>query len=229
MGIQGSFCVTVMNDVAFTSIAFEDQRYIDQLHRLNESIRALYPLNQFTYWENEYPPGSRSFGDSLYGFKPHCVEFLRSLGYKKIVWFDPACILVDKVDYWFDIINEYGVIAAKDDNLLSNFSGPIVLDYFNVSRDYILAEGYHLVGGSLYVFNFDLQKSVDIFEMWKKCEMASMFGSAGTQWCPEWRSNRNDETAMALSLYHNGSKPVPYDLCKYNNGPGSIVIKDHFK
>ncbi len=218
-----------MTDTIFLNVAFGDYRYIEQQERCNASIRAVYPDANIKSWTNEYPEGSRTHRESLYGFKVHAVKWAMQQGYKKIIWMDCACILQKEVDYWFCLNEKYAVVAAKDDNLLKNhISDKYVAKYL----DCISAEtwsNWHLVGGSLYVFDFSLEKCHEIFEGWWADEMTGYFGSQHEQATRQINKHRHDESSMAVNLYANESEPVPYDICRYNNGPGSIVTKLHFK
>lgn len=206
-----------MTDFIFISVAF-GPRYIEQQKRLHESICKFYSPAHHLSWTDCMPPGAKSHAESLYGFKVHAVKYALDKGYKKIIWIDTACILQDKVDYWFTLIDKYGVVAAKDDNKLCNHIGVSALMKYSLIS---IPGHYHLVGGSLYVFNFDNPLCCKIFEHWKWIESKGGFADE--------KKHRHDESCMAMSLYLNGSEPTPYDVARYNNGPESIVIKDHFK
>lgn len=203
-----------MDQIALVSIAFGDQRYLDQLNRLLESIEAYEPDAAVFTWVNEMPPGAKAHTESYYGFKFHAINHVRSLGYTKIVWFDPAVYLVAPLtDYW-DIVKQYGVVAAKDDNKLSPYTKDEQYEYFLSSRlDYM-----HLVGGSIYVFDFELGLCNAIFNEWANSEAAGLF-----------HMGRNDESCMALALYACGSEPTPYDVARYNGSGNDICKKLHFK
>jgi hypothetical protein len=213
-----------MTDFIFLSVAF-GERYIEQQTRLEKSIRLIYPSARHAKWTDCYPPGSQTHKESLYGFKPCAIEHALQIGYRKIIWLDTACILQQPVDYWFSLVKNYGVIAAKDDNKLEKCIGDKALNYFG-NPD---ISDMHLVGGSLYVFDFDLPLCQKIFTTWEKAEYSGMFGSQAEQSSGKINSHRHDESCMAMALYLNGSEPVPCDVAKYNQGPDSIIIKDHFK
>jgi len=208
----------------FVSVAFGDQRYLDQQKRLNESILAIYPNAPILQWTNELPPGSPKFYDSLYGFKPHAVKVALDRGYKRIIFFDPACILMGPVDFYQDIVKDYGVLAVRDENKLPAFCYKKALEHFGLDRHKIA--NWHLVGGSFYYFDFDLPLCHTIFNKWYDAEKKGLFGSQYDQASGKLHGHRSDEAIMALALYTSGSRPL-IDA-KYR-GDGCIVAKDHFK
>lgn len=215
-----------MTDVAFVSVAFGDKRYIEQQAKLNHSIRQIYPDASIFYWTDKMPPGSRSFSQSLYGFKPHAVKAALDDGFKKIMFFDPAIVLTDKIDYYQEIVKDYGVLAAQDDNKLTNFCSDAALRYAGVER--WAMQDWHLVGGSFYYFDFNLKLCQDIFDNWMTSEKMGLFGSQAEQASGKLdHGHRNDEAMMALALYIEGSKPLTGDV-RYNCD-GGITKKYHFK
>lgn len=204
------------NNFAIVSVAF-GHRYIEQLHRLKTSVRDIYPEIEMFTWIDTYPQGAKPHKVSPYGFKVHAVNEARKQGYDRIIWMDTALILRQPVDYWFDLVPFYGVIAAKDDNLLINHIGDKALEYYGQPD----LTGYHLVGGSVFVFDFSVGLCRRVFNHWERAEKDGMFASDG--------KHRHDESALAIALYLNASEPTPYDVCRYNNGEDSIVLKKHFK
>lgn len=214
-----------MTDFIFTSVAF-GPRYIEQQQRLHASICEHYSADHHIQWTDTLPPGSKPHRESLYGFKVHAVKYALDKGYNKIIFLDPACILQKKVDYWFKIISKYGVIAAKDDNQLEKHIGDSAMFWYSKMS---IPWQWHLVGGSVYVFDFNLPLCQKIFHSWEIAEEHGIFGSQKEQSSGKINKHRNDESCMAMSLYLWGSRPVPYDICRYNNGPESIIIKQHFK
>lgn len=215
-------------EIAFTSVAFGDKRYIEQQTRLKHSILQIYPDAPLFFWTNEMPPGARPMNESLYGFKPHAVQYAWDQGYKKIMFFDPAIILMKPIDFYQEKVKEYGVCCAQDDNKLSPFCGDGALKYMDLTREEI--KDWHLVGGSFYYFDFDLPLCNDIFQEWGMSEVNGYFGSQQEQASGKLQGHRNDEAMMALALYTNGSKPMSGDV-RYNceNKDLCILDKKHFK
>jgi hypothetical protein len=217
-----------MNAPCFVSVAFGNKRYLEQQERLKHSIQMIYPDAPLFFWTNEMPPGSRSFNESLYGFKPHAVKAALDAGYKKVMFFDPACILMKPIDFYQEKVKEYGVCCARDDNKLSPFCYDKALDYFKLKRADI--KDWHLVGGSFYYFDFDVPLCNVIFKDWIDCEKFGLYGSQREQASEQLKGHRNDEAIMALCLYGNGSKPMSDDV-RYNceNDEVAIIKKFHFK
>lgn len=209
-----------MEQIAFLTVAVDDPRYIEQQKRLIQSIEKFHPEAKIFKWTNEYPPESRSMSESMYGFKVHAVNHARSQGYWKIVWLDTACVLVDRVDDYFELTNEYGVVAAEDANKLKQYCHPLAWNWFKT----VINDTFHLVGGSLFVFDFNLPLCERIFYKWEQAEADGQFGTNETR-----AGHRHDESCLSLALYTSGSKPVPYSECRYNDVPNPILIKKHFK
>jgi hypothetical protein len=214
--------------VVFVSVAFGDKRYLEQQERLKHSIKLIYPDAPLYFWTNEMPPGARSMSDSLYGFKPHAVRFAYDQGYTKIMFFDPAIILMKPIDFYQEKVKEYGVCCARDDNKLSPFCSDKALSAFDLDREKI--KDWHLVGGSFYYFDFTIQLCKEIFHLWISSEKAKLFGSQQEQASGKLQGHRNDEAMMALALYMSGSKPMSDDV-RYNceNKEVEILAKAHFK
>lgn len=219
-----------MNDFIVLSIAFGDPRYSDQLLNLKRRLFRFHPTIPFHYWvDGEMPPGAKPFTDSMYGFKVWAVNYARENDFKKIIWLDPACFLVDELYPFFDLVKQYGVVAAQDDNLLCNYCSFEAFKYFDNNRVESRINNEHLCGGSVYIFDFDIPLCSTIFEKWKQAEIDGMFGSQQELASGKHESHRNDESIMALSLYSSGSSPVPYDKCRYNDVSDAIIKKRHFK
>lgn len=217
-----------MNDLCFVSVAFGDKRYIEQQARLKHSIQMIYPYAPLFFWTDEMPPGARSMGDSLYGFKPHAVNYAVSQGYKKVMFFDPAIILMKPIDFYQEKVKEYGVCCARDDNKLSHFFGDRALKHYGQSRDDI--KDWHLVGGSFYYFDMDVPLSKKILDKWTIAEIMGLFGSQKEQAYGKLQGHRNDEAIMAVLLYLYGIGPMHGDV-RYNceNKELCILDKKHFK
>ena len=206
--------------VAILSLAVDDGRYIAQQERLNESIKKHLPECKVFNWTNSYPEGSSSHKESPYGFKVHAVNEARKQGFKKIIWVDTACIFVNgEIEYWFGLVKKYGVLAQADDNNLSKFVDPKCYKWFKKTEEQSLKDDERLVGGSLYVFDFEVPLCVSVFAAWEAAEKHGQFAGS--------RKHRHDETCMALALYMMGSQPQ--HSMRYNCENNPIIIKKHFK
>lgn len=210
--------------IAFVCVAF-GSAYVEQQKRLKESILSIYPDADLIFWTDELPPGSKRFSESLYGFKPHAVQCASELGFTKIAFFDPACILMGKLDYYQELVKDYGVIAVQDDNKLPQYCYRKATDYFKLDRHQII--DWHLVGGSFYYFDFELPLCDYVFYKWMDAERAGLFGSQQEQASNKLHGHRSDEAIMSLALYTSGSKPLAEDT-RYRCD-GCIVDKKHFK
>lgn len=207
-------------DIAICTVAF-GELYIMQQGRL---LRSIPPGYDVLAWTNDYPPGSRTFENSLYGFKVHAVTHARNKGFKKIIWLDTACIVHDHLDYLFHS-DMPPVVAVRDESKLIDTISDKALAYYGKPFD----KSWHLVGGSMYAFSFNEPDCEFIFNHWAKAEADGIFGSAHEQASEQINKHRHDESCMAMALYCNGYEPVTPEQARYCIGDKSIVIKKHFK
>lgn len=214
-----------MDDVCFVSVAF-GERYVEQQERLRESILAIYPDAILLFYTDTSPEGARSFYESLYGFKPYAV--LDAINVKrchKIVWCDTAMILMDKIDDMF----KYDIMAVQDDNKLVKFISDRYLSENKLTREELERLPWHLVGGSLFYFDFTKDITCDIFAGWIADERAGLFGSQYEEASEKLQGHRADETCMAMQLYKHGVNPVSASEVRYNVEEKPMWVKKHFK
>lgn len=207
------------NDLIFLSVAF-GERYIEQQQRLHQSLMQHYEPSHHIMDQNSYPPGSKTHKESLYGFKVHAIIAARAMGFKKIIWLDTACILQQPVNYWFTL--DQPVLAARDDNKLKGLVSDKALRHFGFSD---CPDHLHLVGGSVYAWDFNHPAAERIFNTWAKAEQEGLFGAAHEK----LGGHRHDEALLSLSMFVHGYEPVPCDVMKYNIGEGAVINKHHFK
>ena len=216
-----------IKDVAFCSLAFGDYRYLEQIDRLEASIKNKYENPNLFFYRNSYPNGSYTFNDSFYGFKVHAVQEAINAGFKKVIWLDAAMILDKKeIEYYDEVLERYPVIAVKDDNKLIKHINDRCKNFFNINDEWLNEKDAHLVGGSFYYFDFEKELAKNIFTDWKTAESNGIFGNSRQS---DVGAHRMDETCMAVCLYKNGSSPLPYGESRYNWDVNPVFIKEHFK
>lgn len=212
-----------MEDVVFVSVAF-GEKYVEQQKRLMASILSIYPNANIMFWTEDFPLGSKTMDMSLYGFKVHAI-FEAKKKFKKVVWLDPAMVLVDKID---DLL-KYPVIAVKDDNKLYNLISDRASLYYGMPKEEIQKLGWHLVGGSLYFFDFNTTEAHLVFRKWYVSEFDGIFGSQMESASELINGHRNDETCMAMCLYHFGYEPQTTEEVRYCIESNPMFVKRHFK
>lgn len=213
-----------MNEVCFVSVAF-GPLYVDQQDRLVKSILEIYLDANLHFYRDALPIGSKPFFDSLYGFKPHAIMEARRKGYTKIVWLDPAMILMGPID---DLL-KYEIMAVQDDHKLAQFISDQYLSLNELTRNNLMDMPWHLIGGSLLYFDFHSQKTCDIFNSWLLDEMNGLFGSQDQQAREQLQGHRNDETCLAMSIYKHGLKPSSGSDVRYCTEANPMFTKKHFK
>jgi hypothetical protein len=227
-----------LDEIIFTSYCF-GEAYLDQQVRLRESILSIYPEANLHFVNELEETGKPKFQKSLYGFKVNMVKECLQKGFKKIIFFDTAICLNGPVDYWLDLVKEFGVLAPLDRQILSNVTSDDCLRYLNLTRDQV--SEWNLVGGSVYVFDFETEKCQRIFSDWSRMEDAGMFGTQDDLSHDRLQSHRMDETCMALAMKLNGVVPLGHDKIRYayehpetkilhgGTEDKPVVIKRHFK
>lgn len=215
-----------MSEIAVCSVAF-GEKYVWRLGRMKETLQNTNPNVRLFEWTDRMPDGARPFNESLYGFKPHAIQIARDQGYKKIFFIDCTCVIQDKLNYYDQHTKEHkGVLAVQDDNKLTGFCSDKALRYIGKDRQYL--KDKHLVGGSLYYFDFDVPGCEYIFGRWMESELKGLFGNMVEQCGEQLQGHRSDETMMSLFLYEAGSKPFT-GATRYNWEKGGVVQKMHFK
>lgn len=214
-----------MKDLVFVSVAF-GELYVKQQDRLRESILKLYPAANLLFYRDVLPTGSPAFLDSLYGFKTHAIKNARAQGYDRVVWFDPAMILVDMIE---PALVDQEFIAVKDDNLLATFISDEYLKLNHMTRDRLRESAWHLVGGSFYYFDFNSAAADSIFSAWHQDEICGRFGSQEQEARGQLNGHRADESCMSMRMYQNSIGPVDAVDVKYCIAENPIFIKKHFK
>lgn len=220
------------DQIAICSLAF-GWKYEWRQQRLKETVQDIYGYEHPIFFHtNTLPPGARSFNESLYGFKPHCILEALNAGYKRIAWIDCTAVLLDKLEYYDQFIPEHGILAVQDDNKLSGFCSSKALQHMNIRPNSVKSQKYlserHLVGGSFYYFDFNNQLCNIIFKKWIESEKAGLFGSIVEECGERLQGHRADETMMSLFLYESGSKPFT-GATRYNWEKGGVILKQHFK
>lgn len=218
-----------MDDVCFVSCAVTHaiwgDAYLLQLDRLKESILKIYPDANLIFHRDTLPRGARPFLDSLYGLKTHAVWEAVEAGFTKVIWLDPAMILVDKVDDLFT----HDLIAVKDESTLYNVVSDKCYEYFGLNSEGVKKYGWHLVGGSLYYFDFENTVTRSVFQMWIDAEKAGIFGSQQEQASEQLQGHRSDESVMAIAMYLHGLEPNNGTDVRYCSEVRPIMVKKHFR
>jgi len=213
-----------MKDFVFVSVAFGPQ-YVAQQDRLRKSIVAIYPDANILFYRDELPISSKPFLDSLYGFKVHAIQDAIDLSYEKILWLDPAMILMDKVDLLFS----HELVAIRDENKLSTYISNSYLEYSGYTRLKLEYEGVHLVGGSLYYFDMANKTVRAVFKGWASDERHGWFGSQQQEASEQLNGHRADESCMAMTMIQNEIYPVTPAAVGYCTAVNPVFTKKHFK
>jgi len=135
------------------------------------------------------------FQKSLYGFKPHAIRNAKNNGHDKIIWLDPSVLPTTPVQILFDALDTHPLIIRSGEEPLAKMSNKKSKDWFGVTDEDIKNE--KTCAGTIYGFNFNHPKAVEVFELWKKAEEEGIFQDQDAFMAGNWA----DESAMGLALY----------------------------
>jgi FkbM family methyltransferase len=213
-----------MKDLVFTSYGFGDL-YCRQQERLEKSIRELYPEASIRFWHsingssnndiNERPPGSKTFHESMYGFKVHCIKSCLDEGFKRIIFLDVAVVLESGLEIVLETLRKEGVMCAIDPSLLIDRVSDKCLQYMGKTKEDI--KDLTIVGGSVYLFDFNHPITQPFFDEWYEMENLGLFGSESDAQQSWWNGHRCDEACFSLCLDKFGLKPSVWDHVGYFN------------
>lgn len=194
------------NKTCICSVAFR-QPYLNHNLKQAETISADGSDVDFLYFRDRLPMNGvvhednivEQFQKSLYGFKPHAIQKAIDMGYEKIIWLDPSVLPTVSMQVLIDSLDENPMIVRSGEEWLPKMCNAKAKNYFNVTDEEIKDE--HSVAGTVYCFNFNDPKTVEVFELWKKAEMDGIFGTQddfmkGNNWA--------DEMALSLSMFKLG-------------------------
>lgn len=151
------------------------------------------------------------FQKSLYGFKPQAIQKAIDKGYRRIVWFDPSVLPVSNVQILFDALETHPIITRPGEEWLPKMCNQKAKNWFGVTDEDI--KDKHTVAGTIYGFNFNDPKAVEVFNLWKKAEEEGIFGNQDEFMAGHWA----DEACMALSLHKTGVESYWVQDFKYLN------------
>lgn len=192
------------NRTCIVSVAFRSP-YTEHSKRQRQSITEDV---DFIYFVNELPDKGvvhkdniiSIFQQSLYGFKVHAIQHAIDKGYKKVIWLDPSTLPLSPIQVLIDSLDTNPIIVKRGDNPLSKMSNDKAKEWFGVTDKDL--EGVNHIGGTLYAFNFNDPKIVNLFEVWKHSEESGIFGDQDAFMAGHWA----DESCMALSMFKLGIK-----------------------
>ena len=138
------------------------------------------------------------FQKSLYGFKPHAIQQAIDMGYKKIIWLDPSVLPMVNMNILVDSLDSHPIIVRTGDQPIIGMANKKAIDWFGLNEDEL--KGVKHVGGTVYCFNFNYPKVVEVFNLWKASEEAGIFGNQDAFMAGHWA----DEACMSLTLANLG-------------------------
>lgn len=193
---------------AIVTIAFRE-RYLPYQDRLFQSLASNGYDEPIVFWRDQLPPGAPSHQDIWYGWKPHCLDHARRMGFNVLLWLDAGCYAIKPIEPVFQRIERDGHLFV-DNGLaerVGEFTSDKMLKAFNVTRDQAME--MPLFTGRIYGLDLRLPKANEWLDRWLACvpelfekDRPWMFVSDD----PRVRGHRSDESAAALIANDLGMK-----------------------
>lgn len=167
---------------------------LNQLKRINNTsvltFRDCLPYSEGIIRDNIID----RFQKSLYGFKPNAIQKAIDLGEKYVIWFDPSVLPIDDVSVIYDQLKDSDMLIIKGNNHIKEMTNEKSFKYFGVNPD------VNHIGGTIYAFNFNSEKTKNAFNIWKQAEQDGIFGNQDEFMAGHWA----DESCMVLSMFKAG-------------------------
>ena len=151
------------------------------------------------------------FQKSLYGFKPHAIQQALDKEYTKIIWLDPSVLPTVSIQVLFDSLDTHPIIARSGEEPLTKMCNAKAKKWFEVTNEDIMDQ--RTVAGTVYGFNFNNPKALEVFNLWKKAEEDGIFGTQDEFMAGHW----SDEACMSLAMYKCGMKKYWEEKFTYLN------------
>jgi hypothetical protein len=192
-----------MNKKAIISFANANNRYVQNIARLSESLRNNAPEIDFLAWIGESSVGAPLHSENPYAFKIYCWEQALKAGYRQILWVDASCFAIKNVTPVFDVLDEDGYIAQQAGYFLNEWCNDETLEYFEISRKE--TESIPMIGNAGFLgLNFDRKEANQFYDNWKNSMEAGMFKGS-------WENHRHDMSCSSALWYQWGMKYQPGD------------------
>ena len=152
-----------------------------------------------------------AFQKSLYGFKPHAIQTVIDLGFKRIVWLDPSVLPTSDIKILFDSLELRQMIVRTGDAPILKMTNEKALKWFAIPDDELINVKH--IGGTIYGFNFTFQQTEHAFDLWKRAEEDGMFGTQDEFMAGHWA----DESCLVLAMETYGIEQYWESNFKYVN------------
>jgi hypothetical protein len=181
--------------------------YTAYQQRLIASCNKFHPF--YKVWTDEYPPGSLTHQESLYGFKVHAFKEAFRLGYDNVLWLDSPAYLLDDPLPIFNQIEADGHYLINGEIPLWPHINKRTADHFGMTNEAIKRGDYRLLSGSF----IGLHKDSPILHQWAWYEENGFFLSASEDAQQEiefegYQGFRHDESVLSMIAYTTKYKTV---------------------
>jgi len=197
--------------------------YVSYQKRLIKSAKEIMPHIDLLTWTDELPKGSKSYAESMYGFKMYAFQEAFNAGYDLVVWLDTPTVFHEDISFVFDLLekSEHKTFAIATDVKLYKYINEQSLKYFGITRQEVKNKDWFLN----YGFIFGFTKDSEIYQQMFECEKLGLF----TTQEQDYQDHLNNSNKLFFGEYveHRHEESIISMLIQKQNfklSPNSVVM-----
>ncbi len=191
--------------------------YTSYQERLIKSIIDQMPGTRTMFWRDSLPEGSRSYKESMYGFKMYAFQEAFK-HYDSVIWLDSPTVLHTSIAPVFDLLESQGELVVGTKSKLYQYVNDTTLNYYGLDRQKLKDENWALN----YGFVFGFTKDRPTYQKMFAGERAGLFSTAaedyhdhihntGQAFNGEYVEHRHEESILSCIVQMEGRKMIPLE------------------
>lgn len=181
-------------------VNLSSSQYRNGQKRLEESVKGKTDAD-FIGFKTESEVGAPLHKENPYAFKVYAIEKALDKGYTQILWLDSSAYAIANVEPIFNLIRRNGHFMEEAGHVASAWTNDRTLDYFGLTREE--ASKVPLYSAGFTGLNFNNERTVTFFEMWKQSMIDGQFKG-------DWSNHRHDLSCASIIAHKLGMK---YQKC----------------
>jgi hypothetical protein len=136
------------------------------IRRIREDLAKLSFRGDFLSWEQDYPPGSPTFSQAPFAFKPFCFDQAQAKGYELALWLDSSIKIKRPVTSLFELIRQEGYLIFRGSHSVGEYCKDEALLPLGIDRE----GSFTMPSCSASVIGLNLldQRSLKFLRKWRE-------------------------------------------------------------